>query len=91
MSTAEVGMTYPQFNFGDRIRKVRRDVARLSQSEMGAAIGVSQKVYAAWESGRSRPTDIVEIAKRVETLTLVPAGWLLGVTSQPTDQFAAAA
>lgn len=88
MSTEAVGMTYPQFNFGDRIRKVRRDVAGMSQNEMAAAIGVSQKVFAAWESGRSRPSDIVGVAKRVELLTSVPAGWLLGVngpdgTGQP--------
>lgn len=75
-----MGMSYPQFNFGDRIRKVRRDVVHLSQAEMADTIGVSQKVYSAWEAGRSRPTDIVAIAKRVELLTGVSAGWLLDVT-----------
>jgi DNA-binding XRE family transcriptional regulator len=76
-------MAYPQFNFGDRIRKVRRDVARMSQNEMAAAIGVSQKVYSAWEAGRSRPTDIVAAAKKIEEFTAVSAGWLLGVETHP--------
>ncbi len=47
MSTATTGTACPQFDFGDRIRKVRRSVMRVSQEEMGAAIGVSQKVYSA--------------------------------------------
>lgn len=84
MSTAVVGMTYPEFNFGDRIRKVRRDFARKSQTEMATAIGVSQKVYSAWEAGRSRPTDIVSVAKRIEALTGVSAGWLLDISNNPS-------
>lgn len=86
MSTEAVGRTYPEFNFGDRIRKVRRDFARKSQNEMAESIGVSQKVYSAWESGRSRPSDIVAIAKRVELLTNIPATWLLDIAPPPPGQ-----
>lgn len=78
-------MTNPQWEFGDRIRKVRRDIAGLSQNEMADALGVSQKVYAAWESNRSRPSDIVAIAKSIATIwaTDVTSSWLLGVDEPP--------
>lgn len=40
----------PEFSFGDRIRKIRREVAQ---------------AYSAWESGRTKPDDIVAVAKRI--------------------------
>lgn len=85
MTTEPVTQTNPRWEFGDRIRKVRRDIAGLSQSDMGAAIGVSQKAYAAWESNLSRPTDIVAIAQTIATLWPgdVTASWLLGVEESP--------
>jgi DNA-binding XRE family transcriptional regulator len=58
---------HPEFDFGDRIRKVRRSVAHLSQADMAASIGVSQKVYSSWETGRTRPSDIIAVAKRIES------------------------
>lgn len=81
MTTEPVGVTNPQWEFADRIRKVRRDIAGLTQNEMAGALGVSQKVYAAWESNISRPSDIVAIAKKIETIWAadVTASWLLGV------------
>lgn len=81
MTTEPVGLTNPQWEFGDRIRKVRRDIAGLSQNAMADALGVSQKVYAAWESNRSRPSDIVATAKTIAAIWAgdVTSSWLLGV------------
>lgn len=78
MSTA-IGRPDLQWGFGDRIRKIRRDIAHKSQAQMADALGVSQKVYAAWESGRSRPADIVAAARRIEAVFGVAASWTLGV------------
>jgi DNA-binding XRE family transcriptional regulator len=76
-----VDATNPEWEFCDRLRKVRRTVAHLSQGEMAEALGVSQTVYAAWETGRTHPIDIVAVAKLIECLwpSQVTAGWLLGV------------
>lgn len=74
------GMPNPRFEFGDRIRKVRRDIAGMTQAEMASVLGVTQKAYAAWESG-GKPGDIVAIARRVEQLWAgqVTAAWVMGV------------
>lgn len=47
-------------------------------------IGVTQKAYAAWESG-GKPQDIVAVARRVEQLwpAQVTAAWLMGVDERP--------
>jgi DNA-binding XRE family transcriptional regulator len=70
-----------EWEFGDRIRKVRRRIAHMSQTEMAVTLGVSQKVYATWEAGRSEPGDIVGIAKRVQERWpgRVTAAWMLGI------------
>src|SRR5882757_6169907 len=73
----------PQWEFGDRIRKVRRGIARLGQAEMADALGVSRQVYASWEAGRTKPSDIVATSKQIERLwpRRVTASWMLGVDS----------
>lgn len=100
MSTELVSYADLEWEFGDRIRKVRRNIAHMNQVEMAVVLGVSQKVYATWESGRSKPGDIVKIAKRVEQLwpSRVTAAWVLGVNEAlpptppglPVDQSVAA-
>lgn len=81
MSTDPVSYDELEWEFGDRIRKVRRRIAHMSQTEMAVTLGVSQKVYATWEAGRSQPGDIVAIAKRVQELwpERVTAAWMLGL------------
>lgn len=75
----------PEWEFGDRIRKVRRTIAHLGQAEMADALGVSRQVYASWEAGRTKPGDIVAVSKQVERLwpRRVTAGWMLGVEAPP--------
>jgi DNA-binding XRE family transcriptional regulator len=81
MSTDPVSHDDLEWEFGDRIRKVRRRIAHMSQTEMAVTLGVSQKVYATWESGRSQPGDIVAVAKRVQERwpNRVTAAWMLGL------------
>ena len=80
------GFVYPTWSFGDRIRKAR-DIADLNQHDFAAAIGVPDGSLANWETDRSKPRDIVAVAKRVEMLTRIPAAWMLGVddTNPPPD------
>lgn len=82
--SVDVG-TNPEFDFSDRIRKVRRSVAQLTQAEMARELGVSQKAYEAWESGRNTPGNIVAIAKRIEVRWRgsVTAAWMLGIDETP--------
>lgn len=83
MSIETVVSPNPQWDFGDRLRKVRRSVARMNQREMADALGITQKAYAAWESGLNRPKDIVAVAKQIEHIWpgQVMSAWLLGVES----------
>ncbi|MBU8816392.1 helix-turn-helix domain-containing protein [Mycolicibacterium goodii] len=80
----ERGYVYPSWSFGDRIRKAR-DVAGLTQHEFAVAIGVPDGSLANWETDRAKPRDIVAVAKRVEMLTRIPAGWMLGIEHTPDD------
>jgi len=81
MSTETVSYANPEWEFCDRLRKVRRSVAEMTQEQMATAIGVSQKAYAAWESGKNQPENIVAVARRVAELWpgRVTPSWLLGV------------
>jgi DNA-binding XRE family transcriptional regulator len=84
MSTDTAGLIHPinpSWEFCDRLRKVRRDVAHMSQDEMATVLGISQTAYAAWESGRTHPIDIVTVAKLIEATwpDRVTAAWLLGL------------
>ena len=45
----------PPWSFGDKLRKVRRDVARVSQATMAGILNVNPATYSAWEGGRSTP------------------------------------
>lgn len=74
-------MHVPQWTFGDRIRKVRRD-AGLSQEAFANKIGRGDKAVAAWESGRNTPDDIVTVAQRIQLALGVPATWVLGLDGQ---------
>lgn len=89
MTIRTIGPHVPQWTFGDRLRKVRREAARLTetgkltQDQMAARLGVQVKAYSAWEADQNRPDDIVEIARRVEEEFHVPATWMLGLEDDP--------
>lgn len=70
----------PQWSFGDRIRKIRRD-RHMTQDQFAARIGTKGPTLDAWEQGRNRPKDVVELAQTIEAEFGVPAAWTLGVLS----------
>ena len=81
MSTQTAGRI-PEWTFGDRIRKIRRD-AHLSQGQFAAMIDRGDKAVAAWESGKNEPADIVAVARRIQVALGVRAEWTLGLTEGP--------
>lgn len=68
----------PSWTFADRIRKIRRD-RHLTQEQMAQALDVKAVTLSAWEAGRTRPHDVVELAGVIERKFGVPAAWTLGV------------
>lgn len=102
MSIEPIGVANPSFEFCDRLRKVRRTIAGMSQAEMALKLGVGRQAYAAWESGVSRPTDIVAVARQVANLwpAQVTAAWMLDIDlpgdprppiNEPVDELSNAA
>lgn len=69
----------PDWTFADRMRKIRRDVLDLEQAQFAEKLGVKKQAYAAWETGRTHPRDILALARRVEMLSGVPSAWVLGI------------
>jgi transcriptional regulator with XRE-family HTH domain len=80
----------PQWTLADRLRKIRRD-RHLTQEQMAHELGVKGVTWSAWEAGRTRPHDVVELAGLIEQRFGVPAAWTLGVLNQshPTPRKAA--
>ena len=72
----------PQWSWGDRLRKVRRDVAGLGQSDMAALVGVPTPTYGTWEADRATPQQMVMelVASRIAAKfpERVSAAWLMG-------------
>lgn len=75
---------YPNWSFGDRLRKARTTV-QMTQGEFAEAIGIKEGTLAAWETDRAAPRsrDIVDVAKRIEALTNISTAWLLGIELPP--------
>lgn len=69
----------PVWSFGDRARKIRRDVLKVDQQGFARLLGVTAQAAGAWESRNAQPRDVVAIARRIELLTGVPASWTLGL------------
>lgn len=76
----------PVWTFGDRIRKARRRTG-MTGAEFSEALGITSSALGQYETDRAVPRDIVDLAKRVEDLTGIPAAWLLGVDpAEPPTQ-----
>jgi transcriptional regulator with XRE-family HTH domain len=83
MTTAVNGYKNPTWDFSDRLRKIRREVAGMTQEEMATELGTSQRAYAAWETGRTKPDDIVAVAKRIAIRWRISPAWTLGIDETP--------
>lgn len=70
----------PQFTWGDRIARVRKDLG-MDQKEFAELIGYPRGTIGGWEASGSLPRDIVTAARRIEAKTGVPFEWLIGVWS----------
>lgn len=67
----------PVWTLGDRIRKARK-TAGLTQAELAAAIGEkSSTSINNWETGASKPRDLVDKVRLIGDATGVPVSWLL--------------
>jgi transcriptional regulator with XRE-family HTH domain len=74
----------PKVGFDARLRLIRLDYAdrvghRVNQDEMADALGVKRGTYRGWESGNSRPADLIAFAQRVYDVTGADPAWLLDV------------
>ena len=72
----------PEDPFGDKLRRVRRQL-RLSQGEFANRIGEGEKALGSWEAGLREPRSLVAVAKRIELAFGVPATWMLGLEDGP--------
>lgn len=73
---APLNARIPEWTFGERLRKVRREM-RLNQEDMSARLDVKRSTYEAWETGRNKP-DVIELAPRLEEITGISRLWFLG-------------
>lgn len=83
MSTQSQEVWVPEWTFGDRLRKVRRD-RKISQREAAQALEVKESQIASWETAANTPRDIVAVAKRCQLAWSVPAEWMLGLEMHNT-------
>lgn len=76
----------PVWTFGDRLRKARRRTGQTG-AEFAEALGITASALGQYETDRTLPRDVVDLARRVEELTGIPAAWLLGVDpAEPPTQ-----
>lgn len=66
----------PAWSWGDRVRKVRRDMG-MTQAQFAELTGFGEKAIAAWEAGRNTP-DVPEASVALERSTGVDRLWWIG-------------
>jgi DNA-binding XRE family transcriptional regulator len=77
------GLFVPEWTFGDKVRKVRREL-KLTQADFAGRLGVKENTYNAWETGRNTPNlkDAQQVAKRLRLMCGIPEWWILGLEPQ---------
>lgn len=60
------------------MRKARRRSGKTG-AEFAAALGITASALGQYETDRTTPRDVVDLARRVEAETGIPAAWMLGV------------
>jgi transcriptional regulator with XRE-family HTH domain len=71
------GRRIPAWTFGERARKVRRELGA-TQDDFAKQLGVSSPTYSAWETGRNEPSNMPDVAVKLERITGVAREWFLG-------------
>jgi DNA-binding XRE family transcriptional regulator len=81
-NVVSVTATGPAWDWCDRMRKIRRDIAHMSQEQMAELLEMRAATYSAWEGGRAKPhRKLAErVALRIEERFAgqVSAAWVLG-------------
>lgn len=70
-----------EWTLADRLRKARRN-AKMSQEQLCEAIGIDVEDvgrYSNWETGKSKPRDLVGTIRKIAEATGAPEDWLLGL------------
>lgn len=78
MTTQTQEAWIPEWTFGDRLRKVRRE-RKLSQATTAQMLGVAETQIASWETAGNNPRDLVTVAKKCQMAFGVPVEWMLGL------------
>lgn len=60
------------------MRKARRR-SGMTGADFADVLGITASALGQYETDRAVPRDIVELARRVEAVTGIPAAWMLGV------------
>jgi transcriptional regulator with XRE-family HTH domain len=74
-----------EWSWGDRVRKLRKALGRMTQSELAELIGESSAAVSSWEAGNNDARHIVEKARIIEERLGIPglAPWLVGMGPAP--------
>lgn len=73
----------PAWTLGDRIRKARKS-AGMTQAQLAAAIGdASATSVNNWETGASKPRELVDTCRAIAVATGVPFEWVLLGDQEP--------
>lgn len=75
----------PAWTLGDRFRKARQ-IAGMDQRAFAQQLGCSPGAIAQWETGVSKPRELVVVANQVQSITGVSASWLLGIEPQSAEK-----
>lgn len=75
----------PAWTLGDRFRKARQ-IAGMDQRAFAQQLGCSPGAIAQWETGVSKPRELVVVANHVQAITGVAASWLLGIDPQEAEK-----
>jgi transcriptional regulator with XRE-family HTH domain len=80
----------PTIKFSTRLRETRLEYGQMigqhiNQERMAELLEVPAGTYKGWESGNSRPADLIELAHTMERKTGVDPAWLLDVADQDPE------
>ena len=81
------GLVIPTMSWGDRLRLVRTDVARLDQRAFAESIGMKHGTYGGYETMRVNPRAARLVANSIELRWRVPAAWVLGELPHPDSNW----
>lgn len=51
----------------------------MTGQDFADVLGITASALGQYETDRAKPRDVVELARRVEVVTGIPASWLLGL------------